>query len=234
MDGAQFWSGSMYENKTPADYFSDPETGLRPGENQRPHGVMQTSLESGVEGRVIPPRFIWKGGRWKEVKGQDFYIWVVDGEGTPGNYRQREYILPPEMASDSPPRHPADWPKSLREKKEDWKTTASSGLPIGLRVRCVACGHFYHIDDLPGHAKSACPATQLQEMGYVGFVIGCDCHKDDLQATATVLPGFPVQVAQSTTNEKQDKGGEKSGGGDKAPERHADSHAHAKGSHSGS
>lgn len=207
MDSAQFYGQT---GKTPADYMTDPDTGLRPGEDKKPHGTITVDLAMGISGRTIPPESVWDKGEWDSLTNEkgnaSFYTWIVDGEGTPGNYEKRMYLCPEEVATEMQPRHPSKWTKKLREQggKAPWKSlwdtgkgsskssgSSSSGLPWGLRIRCPGCGHFFKNSDLADHAQAgACAAVQAKP---AMWVIECECHRGDLQAAATVLEGFPVK-----------------------------------------
>lgn len=205
MDGANF-VGASDRGKTPADFTTDPTTGKRPEETRTPWGSAKTDVTHGdLKNKTLPPRSIWKEGKWKGSKSYEYAVWVVSGEGTPGNYAEREYELPTEIAATASPPHPLDWPKKLKEelKSKPYGSQSGSGsyssgpsLPWGLRVRCPGCGHFYKMDDLAGHTKNACPSTQMVEMGYVLYVIECECCPN-LQQTATIIEGFPITVQAS-------------------------------------
>jgi hypothetical protein len=238
MDGASYPS-TFDKDKTPADFMNGPD-GLRQGSytsssKQKPWGSTFTDLSEGIKGKTIPPRSIWKEGHWKGFNGDDWYIWVVDGQGTPGNYEKREYRLPHAAASKGDPDHPADWSKKLREEGDGKPKTYGSGssgssgsystgptVPLGMRVRCVGCGHFYRMDDLAGHVKTACPAVQMEEMGYVNFVMECACH-EDLQDAAAMVPGWTSLLPPKPKPEEVTNSGSDSG----ATERDAGAHVDA-------
>jgi hypothetical protein len=199
MDGAVFITDL---GKTPADFLNGPD-GKRPGEGREPSGTIRIDLTHGITGRTIPPRSIWKKGEWKvTTEGKDWNIWVVSGEGTPGNYETREYEVPNELAKSLKPKHPAEWSKSLKGtsshssgsywgNKPSSSSSYSAGLPFGLRIRCPNCGHFFKTNDLGDHAKNdACPAVQQKP---VMWVMPCECH-DDILETAEIMPGFPIDV----------------------------------------
>jgi hypothetical protein len=208
MDGAIFpWS--THEGKTPADYMTG-ESGYRPDTpNMKPSGTIFTDLRYGIKDKIIPPKKIWDNGDWKSListhNGWD--VWVVSGEGSPGNYLFREYRLPHQLTSGMHPRHPSLWSKKMKEEGEGKpKTTTGGGsgtswgsqdtgpkLPLGLRVRCTGCGHFFKVDDLPAHAKNACPATQDPP---IMWIIRCECHEGLLEATE-ILEGFPYKPPET-------------------------------------
>src|SRR6185295_19873803 len=112
------------------------------------------------EGTVLPPLAIWKQGKWLSdlsptvaphavANSERYHSWVVSGEGTPGNWEKRVYVLPSSETTKSEPRHPIMWPKEMKALKdgkpksllglgwgETTKTQSSNSLPIGLRIRC--------------------------------------------------------------------------------------------------
>lgn len=221
MDGAAY---TGYAGKTPEDFMADPDTGRRPSEIRKPWGSSRTDLTYGdVLSVTLPPRSVWKLGKYRtsSYAASEWDVWIVPGEGTPGNYEQREYILPSEIAEQALPPHPADWPKKLkaelRKKLNSPVASAkpSESLPWGLRIRCVGCGHFFKMNDLSDHAKQACPSVQMNELGYVLYALECECC-DTLQDTATIIDGFPIQIQKreeeppshvTVVNEGGDDGG---------------------------
>lgn len=230
MDGAVFPS-AIDKNKTPADFMSDEVTGIRPGQTKEPYGTVKADLSNGIEGKTIPPRSVWVTGDWKDVKGDDYTVWVVSGEGTPGNYLTREYDLPMSLCHDTVPKHPSAWTDYMRKHRplaskgggKPWQSGTSYGsdsskssvssapsLPFGLRIRCPGCGHFFKMDDLPTHAKNACPANPDTPTmgGFSMWVIKCECH-ESLQEAATVLKGFPVKPPDMSGDKKDEKPDEK-------------------------
>jgi len=206
LDGANYWK----EGAVPADYMADKETGLRSGEKEKPKGFMTTNLDlssNSMKHMPLPPRSIWKTGKWKmdkwdpaKVGDEDYRTWIVSGEGTPGNFIERRYIVPEEAAYDQACRHPADWPKSFFPKAAgktktgyygtQSQTTAKAtapALPFGIRFRCPGCGHWYKEDGLAGHAK-VCPKDGEQD-----WAIACECCHS-LDDTAKAKAGFPRKV----------------------------------------
>lgn len=217
MDGAYF---PGYPDKSVSDYVSKAD-GLRPGQTKEPFGEVLVDLSNGIAGRVIPPKWAWDLGEWKtdQTKSADWDIWSVTGEGSPGNYLRRQFRVPTEEASKPKPRHPSQWPKSLREARPQKKyggdsyqsgsgssySTSKASLPWELRFRCPGCGHFYKNSDLADHVKNACPATQEHP---VMWIMQCVCHPDDLLAATEVLEGFPMkppQAAQDTPDKSGDE-----------------------------
>lgn len=217
MDGAHFVGQG---NRTPADFMTQ-EDGKRPNETKEPWGEVHIDLTNGVEGRTIVSKTAWNDGEWQTaaLNAVGWDEWVVTGEGSPGNYLRRIYKIPKEEAEKPRPRHPSQWPKTMREGKKysgstwsdsKYKGTApssvGSGLPWELRIRCVGCGHFFKTGDLADHAKYACAATQEPP---VLWVMPCSCHPNDLQVAASVLEGFPTtppqaaQAAPDTSGEQE-------------------------------
>lgn len=207
MDGAVFPYNA--DNKTPDDYMDGPD-GLRPGEKTKPFGFLVVDLRNGIAGRIIPPKSIWEKGDWKGAKGEDYYTWIVPGEGTPGNREYRHYKLPDIIAADPTPDHPSDWPKEHRESTPTYKSAASysssshssssGGFPLGTRFRCPGCGHYFRQDDLPGHVNATCPAIQDDPPMYI---MDCECHKGDLQTASTLMPGFPTEAVKKKIKENK-------------------------------
>jgi len=197
LDGAQFPGAG--KDARPEDFYAR-EDGMRPHNNSRPYGQILVDLTSGLMGRTLPPRVIWRAGEWSVDKGYED-CWVTSGEGTPGNYKRRLFRLPHEQTQKVIPKHPADWPKHLRESSSSGSyysggpssssKSYSSGLPWELRVACPGCGHFFKNSELPDHAKYACPSQQDKP---VLWAMQCACHT---VITPTVLPGFPIKPPQA-------------------------------------
>jgi hypothetical protein len=217
MDGAYY--PTAIKGTTPADFTVQPGEKYRPGEKQAPVGKVKIKLDgfAGALGVTLPPRSVWSEGYWEAFDAttatdEEWRTWVVSGEGTPGNWESRLYIVPAEIAKEQEPSHPADWPKVLREGKSKPAGTgltsfkpqpkASSQLPRGVVAICPGCGHYFDIDDLVDHAKGdICPSKQGE---LVAFIMPCECHPKDLQTTAKIMPGFPYKpkVAKPTTTKK--------------------------------
>jgi hypothetical protein len=203
-------SNAKYNGKTPKDYLSDPETGLRPNETSKPERIAKVYLDNSYtepKERILPPLEIWHGGVWfedleepikKEMgylqEGDKFATWVVSGEATPGNYAYRAYILPVEEAAHTKPRHPLMWPK--KSKDSGWKSTTSTklpakekgmGLPFGLRIRCIGCGHWYNQNDVATHVNNCCPATNGNDNDWAMECLCCE----SLDQTNKLKEGFP-------------------------------------------
>jgi hypothetical protein len=148
-------------------------------------------------------------------KDEQYDVWVTSGEGTPGNLEWRMYLLPMEMSranllANHMPKHPMMWPKKIKEKRtaayskpttkgsgsswDDWKGSSSTkkkddiGLPMGTRIRCIKCGHWFRQDDLPGHVH-CCPSVNE----FSDWAIKCECcfSMDD---TAKVKEGYPREM----------------------------------------
>jgi len=214
MDGAAYPFGAP-EGSTPLDFMDDENGersygfhtggGVSGSGKRKPWGTAVANLKDGIADKIIPPRSIWVKGDWKGDRGEAYYTWVVSGEGTPGSYLEREYRIPDQISKEMVPAHPADWPQHLQKKKGGFgfSGASSSGasssllggkssghLPLGLRIRCPGCGHFFKDSDLATHAKSqACAAVQDDP---AMWVIECECHPGDLQIAATCLEGFPL------------------------------------------
>lgn len=228
LDGARFWT----DMDLPEHYQADPKTGLRPGQKDKPSGTVLVRLQSynhATSSTILPTRKMWRKGKWLSSKpdmaGSDEYCtWIVDADGTPGNYRERHYVLPTDIATEAEiPKHPADWPKPSGESSW-WKGTGgsksvgtkpkSSGLPFGIRFRCPGCGHWYKESDLQGHA-SCCPKS---EGGEAQWAIACECC-ESLDDTAKCKPGYPLPSPTAEAKKKDDdkadekKGDDADGGG---------------------
>jgi len=123
----------QYEKtKTPLDFLDDVKRpGFRVGETLRKAtGAIKTDLTDGIEHATLPPLAIWRLGKWydslkpehkaavglKIPQSEDRAAYVTPGEGTPGNYMMRVYLLPFEVQSDPNPKHPMMWPKKLKTK----------------------------------------------------------------------------------------------------------------------
>lgn len=117
-----------HRDKIPEDFIADPETGLRPEEKTKPSGVTKTFLDKGFgDWTAFPPVESWDKGVWfvQLTKEQQLAVsstvgtngwesWIVNGEGTPGNFAMRIYVCPKAVAEDVEPDHPLLWPEKLR------------------------------------------------------------------------------------------------------------------------
>jgi hypothetical protein len=190
-------------------------------EMNKPIGTVRIDLTKGVGSYVtLAPLATWDAGFWLSDDDADkdtrnemliepgvpktdrWNTWVVDGEGTPMNYEYRLYLLPQKHAQSTTPMHPSKW--SAKEKETQWDkgysynglgdslTTKSQGLPIGLRIRCQSCGHWYSESELKDHITSACPGTQG---GSTEWIIPCDCClPTQMDLMAVCKKGFPRPV----------------------------------------
>lgn len=222
---------SYAQEKNPYDFITDPVTGCRPTQKSPPSGHILHNLRFGISAATLPPLEIWKQGDW--LNGMDeslfasqftnystsvneadaFDTWVTPGEGTPGNYKWRMYVLPGTMSQHGldqqlRPKHPMLWTKELKAGnqttfatgKGGTKTTYGSGgwasgwtgsakpeskLPLGTRIRCTQCGHWFRVDDLQGHVQCCPQVNQFSD-----WAIGCECCAS-MDDTATVKDGFP-------------------------------------------
>lgn len=203
------------KSKTPYDYLTDPETGIRPNAGGIPQGFVKVDLTRGIDGVVLPPLAIWNRGEWalamegpekKALAGArlSYDDWVVPGEGTPGNYEWRVYTLPSSISALENPKHPGLW---LHHQKKGWSnwsgqktgtaTPTKTGsysdysqgatLPAGIRFRCPGCGHWWKESTLAPHSTSCCPGLNG---GTSDWAILCECCLT-LDEVATCKPGFP-------------------------------------------
>jgi len=231
LEGWQF--GSTYKDKTPLDFIADTKTGIRPGAAQfggkKPNGVATIDISNGIEQyMVIPPVAIWNMGKWydelsKEAKqglrvekSDERQAYVVPGDGTPGNYMLRMYIVPKKIAEHAICDHPKYWTKFQREKGDNDKPalygasyTGWGGyqsthvvkkpeppkpppLPQGMLIRCPGCGHFFDGEtQLSGHANYCCPGSDnWGTIDGADWVVRCKCC-NTLAETALCLTGYP-------------------------------------------
>jgi hypothetical protein len=131
--------GGAWKDKTPLDFRTDKETGLREGLTVKPSGVVKHNLKPGIGGATIPPIATWNAGKYIESLDENgkkafvdyveswelFDAYVVTGEFTPGNYVARIYILPKNISHDPEPDHPSKW--SVQLQKGDAITSYSTG-----------------------------------------------------------------------------------------------------------
>lgn len=220
-DGATFW----IEDDVPGNYKTDPKTGLRPGEKTPPKGHVLIDLRKDTKNKILPTRKAWAAGEWKDLNAQDddYNTWVVDAEGTPGNFTQRHYLLPDKIAFHSQPPHPSVWlsrdfdAPTYSDKSGSYSTppggsgykgtvSYGSALPAGVRFRCPGCGHWYRESDLKGHAE-VCPSKDPDPM----WAIDCECGNcQSLDDTIKMKPGFPrTPPAVAVTEPEKEKKGEK-------------------------
>lgn len=196
LDGATFWAS----DDKPENYTTDPETGLRPGAAIPPHGNVVIDLTDGkTTGAILPTRAKWEQGRWKDKLGDpDDNVWVVDAEGTPGNYEHRHYRLPDSMVAEAKPPHPADWATTKTSTRTTTAAASTAGtLPYAVRFRCVGCGHWYRETTLADHAP-ICPSTGMND-----WAVACECC-DSLDSTATVKDGYPRKPIGVNNTEETD------------------------------
>lgn len=141
------------DRTTPYDFVADPKTGIRPGVigQQKPSGYSKVNLQDGIGQANLPPLAIWEDGMWvSEITGveeeqkfktllstlpmsEQFDSWLVSGEGTPGNFAYRVYLVPKQISATVDPKHPLLWPENLKRPKMQsiYTTPPRSALPGG-------------------------------------------------------------------------------------------------------
>jgi hypothetical protein len=238
------------KDHTPYDFVSDEKTGLRPGtfNNQKPSGFAKVDLTNGIMEANIPPVFIWAKGDWlltlveenvitegmmQSIPAHErFDSWVCSGEGTPGNFLYRVYVLPDEISRILEPKHPMLWPKALQEPKPKSIYTApprsalpggygyaptpakkaapkTPTMPAGIRFRCPGCGHWWAETKLAPHTNFCCPGKQgftvtgVDEM-LSDFAIQCECCAT-LDQVGQCKPGYPRPAAVKAADDKPDE-----------------------------
>lgn len=218
--------GTQDKSMTPYDFLTNPETGKRKGVGYGgatiPNGCSVSDLSKGIPNyATLPSLAIWRLGEWledivmedwpKATERMDVEEWhgiyMVSGEGTPGNYEYRLYHLPEAVQNQPRPKHPLMWPKKLKEyvsppytkpqQSDLWKDSKPAtpaapkapSLPAGVRFRCTGCGHWFKETDLKGHSM-VCPTKQG---GFNDWAIMCDpaCGCTTLHQVSQVMPGFP-------------------------------------------
>ena len=209
----------------PKDFFTNKQTGLRPNEQKPPEGVMVLDLTTNNQQCNLPTVTIWEAGEWlvsmdddeQELIKKDAYlngksamflhnVYVVSGEGTPGNYKWRAYRLPEEQAGYLEPKHPMDWPKKpgglfpIGGTKTTTTTQSTHKLPYGIRFVCPGCGHWYDEMDLASHVNNCCPGSEGED---VTWALKCECCSS-LDDTVKIKPGFPKGAAAEKAAKKDD------------------------------
>lgn len=218
--------GAWDKEKTPLDYLTDPKSGLRGNSMVKPRGWIAHDLTVGCENMVLPPVGVWNKGMWlsdmskknsetfRAIIPEDkhFSAYLVAGEGTPGNYAVRIYLIPKGLQNEHSLTHPTLWSafhqkgegqniyensqklgwggytKAETPKTEAPKTTTAKPLPVRLRIRCADCGHWWKMDDLGVHNEHCCPGKEGSE--FSDWAILCECC-DTLDEVSQVKPGFP-------------------------------------------
>lgn len=224
--------------------MTDPDTGLRPDERNKPSGSAVVDMANGIrDWMIIPSVATWERGKWyleldqklrdslHMVKAEvEWETWVVSGEGTPGNFLIRCYVVPNKVGQAQDPKHPSTWSKNLKEKGDNkpkelatpWRRPDENGqymgfhqptpvpakptppkpppLPFGIRFRCRGCGHWWKESDLAPHSTHCCPG----ESGTEGsdWAILCECC-DTLDEVSQCKPGFPLDKKEGTTKGKE-------------------------------
>lgn len=148
-------------------------------------------------------------------------LWVCSGEGTPSNFTWRLFEVPDTIAAVVKPNHPMLWSKELKlgvgNKSSDWqpwhtnsKTTTppasnmpqpvKGSMPIGVRIRCDGCGHWFEERKLVDHIETTCPG--LHEDQPWGVMCASECGCVNLDQAMTCKPGFPrVKAAEPAAQE---------------------------------
>jgi len=242
--GYQF--GSMYKTETPLDFMDSPETGLRPKSlGKKPEGFTTVDISNGIKDwHVIPPVAIWERGLWfdslkpEDRKGFRVDDWdvrqtyLVPGEGTPGNYAIRLYIVPTKIAEQQECKHPLQWTKFQRDQGDNKAPSLGMGgsytgwgggytpaktttpvkpkpppMPSGIVMRCLGCGHWFDGETkLAGHATHCCPGSKnWEDERGADWVLPCKCCLT-WDETAICKPGYPV--APKVADEKKEVGAE--------------------------
>lgn len=133
-----------HDKEIPEDYFPDEETGLRPKEKVKAAGVTKTFIDKGIPTHtILPPIEVWERGTWfvlmnddqqkalANIVGSDSWeSWIVNGEGTPGNFLARIYVVNSDAAADVECDHPLNWPEK-HKKPPGSTTTMGFSQPTG-------------------------------------------------------------------------------------------------------
>jgi hypothetical protein len=223
LDGYQFPSG--FRKETPYDFLTN-EDGFRPSSpSAKPSGCSVVDLQKGIETwHNIPPVAVWGKGKWFESlkpenkasigvsKKDEHFCWIVPGEGTPGNFLLRAYLLPASIANIEDPDHPSIWTDEERKRGNlafksevsvsgyggGWSYGGGGGkkeseltLPVGITYRCVGCGHWFESETkLAGHATHCCPGSDNWGEFGADWIIACKCCLT-FDETAMCKPGYP-------------------------------------------
>lgn len=206
-----------HDKKKPEDFLDNPETGLRPQEAKKPFGIVSQDLRYGdMKFKVLPAEEIWESGQWldqidkeeqdlfTQIRDKDvFSCWVVTGEGTPGNYLYRCYLVPDTVAATMGPDHPLTWDteKTASKTTTSWGKKDEHKLPFGMRYQCVGCGHWFKQDDLAGHVMNTCPGVHEGS----NWAIMCECGSTctSLDAVSVCKPGFPRKKQETEAPEEK-------------------------------
>jgi hypothetical protein len=238
LEGYQYTS--QHTSRTPLDFMDDAD-GNRNGSFGKPapaKGVSTVDLSQGVKSwHVLPPVAIWNKGKWWDQLSDDTQkairvnpadereAWVVSGQGTPGEWLLRVYIVPIKVAEQQECKHPKFWTKKQREVGDDRpaltpvhtggygygalatpstpKAPSPPQLPSGIVMRCVGCGHWFDGETkLAGHTTHCCPGSDNWGTEGADWAIPCKCC-DDWDAVAVCKPGFPR--AKPEPAKKEDK-----------------------------
>lgn len=208
---AKIWREGRYLSELLADddFLTDPN-----GFDELPFLVKKVGNE--VLDEIPSP-----GNDNGKVPDKIFNIFIVSGEGTPGNNIWRAYYLPQDVAKQPEPKHPLMWTVEQKKgsKTKSWpggydygraeplgtqtptKPTAppKPRIPSTVRMRCDGCGHWFKMDDLTDHIKvGICPGT-----GEIDWAMMCDpaCGCQTLDQVSTCKPGFPRPKKKEASEE---------------------------------
>ena len=163
-------------DKIPEDFIADPKTGLRPGERQKPSGVTKTFIDKGfTEWTAFPPVEVWDRGVWfvmlteeqqkalgTTVGANAWETWVVNGEGSPGNFLMRLYVVNDIIAAEVEPLHPMLWLE--KHKRPSGPTTHTGHASVGVTGFSSGWAHQQNNSTLtkPTTPKTQAPALAVE------------------------------------------------------------------------
>lgn len=171
----------------------------------------------------------------KGIPADLFPYWVTSGEGSTGNYLYRVYKLPDEIAGNTYPKHPVLWPKHIKRgtysssssgglysggssySSSSSSKSSDSGLPIGVRIRCGGCGHWFKTSDLPGHAQVCGKGDEADW----AMMCADECGCKTLDEASIPKPGFPRPSVAKKEEEKKEPSATKKAA-DEREEKEAD------------
>jgi hypothetical protein len=204
----------------------------------KPSGVSKTFIDKGFNNSytILPPKEIWDTGVWfvqltneqqasitTTIGNNAWECWIVNGEGTPGNFMARIYVVPEGIAAEMEPDHPLLWPdkhkittgfsyggysggysgnhsyQGTSQVSTRPPTTQAQALPTGIRFRCAECGHWFKQTDLAPHKTNCCPGKE--ESRESDWAILCECCQT-LDQVGQCKPGFPRPKKEVVPKEK--------------------------------